>query len=54
MKAIGVDHARINAIFQGAPMYAPDGLLDSVNLISLIAVLSDRYEAQGNRMSCCP
>lgn len=47
LKAIGVDQGRINAIFQGAPMYAHDGLLDSVNLISLIAVLSDRYEAHG-------
>ncbi|MFP1756650.1 hypothetical protein [Lonsdalea quercina] len=45
LKAIGIDQGRIDAIFQGAPMYAHDGLLDSVNLISLITVLSDHYEA---------
>ncbi|ACS83933.1 MULTISPECIES: hypothetical protein [Musicola] len=47
MAVIGIDHHRINDIFQGSPLFGDDGLFDSINLVSLIAVLSDHFETQG-------
>ncbi|ACT04992.1 hypothetical protein Dd1591_0099 [Dickeya chrysanthemi Ech1591] len=44
LTAIGVDNGRITEIFQGASLFGEEGLLDSINIVSLIAVLSDHCE----------
>ncbi|SLM65064.1 MULTISPECIES: hypothetical protein [Dickeya] len=43
--AIGIDNGRIKAIFEGSTLFGAEGLLDSINIVSLIAVLSDHCEA---------
>ncbi|MGM3175124.1 hypothetical protein [Dickeya lacustris] len=43
--AIGVDNGRIKAIFEGCALFGAEGVLDSINIVSLIAVLSDHCEA---------
>ncbi|UJR52689.1 hypothetical protein [Dickeya zeae] len=45
LTAIGIDNGRITEIFQGAALFGAEGLLDSINIVSLIAVLSDHCEA---------
>jgi len=39
--SIGVDPAQVHEIESGAELYGDAGLLDSVHLVSLIAVLED-------------
>ncbi|AYC17027.1 hypothetical protein DZA65_00100 [Dickeya dianthicola] len=48
LTAIGVDKGRIAEIFQGAPLFGEEGRLDSINIVTLIAVLSDHCEAVYN------
>ncbi|QWT42904.1 hypothetical protein [Dickeya dadantii] len=48
LTAIGVDNGRIAEIFQGAPLFGEEGRLDSINIVTLIAVLSDHCEAAYN------
>ncbi|WOA53905.1 hypothetical protein [Dickeya solani] len=48
LTAIGVDNGRIAEIFQGAPLLGEEGRLDSINIVTLIAVLSDHCEAAYN------
>lgn len=47
LKDIGLDGARIQLIESGAVIYGDAGLLDSVHLVALIAVLEERLTVRG-------
>jgi hypothetical protein len=44
LKKVGIDDERIQALNHGADLYGPQGLVDSVHLVSLIAEVGEEVE----------
>lgn len=46
LEKVGVDNRKLAAIAQGADIYGPEGLLDSIHLVGFIAEMGEWMEAR--------
>lgn len=46
LEKVGVDNHKLAAIAQGAEIYGPEGLLDSIHLVSLISEIGEWMETR--------
>ncbi|HGJ5065039.1 TPA: hypothetical protein ACJGSF_003139 [Salmonella enterica subsp. enterica serovar Muenchen] len=46
LRRMGVETSTLNAIMDGAEMYGPTGVLDSVHLVGLISDIGDAVETE--------
>lgn len=48
LEKVGVDNRKLAAIAEGAEIYGPEGLLDSIHLVGFIAEMGEWLEARSN------